>query len=863
MTMKKLPLYDEEEMQSLVGQTDPIERDKKCERCALHEGVRTVCLPADGEPGGVLVVSEKPGRIEDDNGRPMWSTSGRYVRGLVAKWWKGPAAFDTAIRCAPGRTKIKPAFVKACRPFLADVMREVDPVRIVCLGGGAVESVLGRRLNLMSVRKGYAFHRRQDGTWAPIYFSVTPEYATRNRFMRQAFEEDLKWALTAEPAQPDFNAMGWLVDTAKDAEIVYKHLVKKKWYAYDVETSGEMHNKEFRLESVSLGPEGSRDVYIWTREALHNDACREWLRRILQHDEVGTTTSNGKYDDRSVLLDLKANVQKIYADTRLMSRMLDPQAAAKLDVIAERIGLGGHKRERKEETDKIKKELNRWAKPQKTHTPTGKLRVIKPPLFPIEDAVLSKLKAGGDVNAYMYRYCSPTVLYRYNGRDADVTRQYVKKVEDDFDRNPDIRRMWNEVVKDANKAIRFIEHWGVAADTEAIGAFSAYCKMQVDDFRSKLSKYGEFNPNYAKDVARILFDELELPRLKLTDGGADATDKEVLEKLKGKHPIVEVLINYRKYSKLDGTYATGMIPHVRDDGRIHASFLLDGAGTGRLSSADPNLQNIPRAKGSPDAKMARNCFVAPKGYVLLESDFSQLELRVAAMLSGDPNMIDDFKKGIDIHMNGATLCCEVAFGIPRSKWDKMTKEERDPFRSRIKTTIFGKLYGKMDKSLAREFGCSVHDVAKINSIIWGRYKRLDGWTKERLSETRRTGEAWTWWRGHRGRRRPLWGVADPEDGVRENAERSSWNTPIQGTAAEFCTASLWPITEWILEEGVPAKLVLTVHDSIIVECKKSVASEVAGFVKETMEGHEAQGMPIKVDQKWGEAWGSLEDYPGK
>lgn len=871
--MKKLPLYRPDEINSALGREEPLSVTKECKRCELHEGVRTVCMPADGEPGGVLFVSEYPGKNEDDVGRPMVGASGRYFRSLLARWGVKKFAIDNALKCAPGRQKkIKSKWVKACRPYAADVVREVNPARIICLGGTSIEGVLGRRFPVLSARKGWAWHRREDGELIPVFFTVNPAAAARNRFVRAAFEEDLKWALFAEPPKPNFDAIAYLVETVADAKLAAKRIHEYPWQSYDVETSGEMHNGEFKIECTSFASPGRKAVWVWTRKAMSDPAARAIAKTILESRTVGVVAQNGKYDDRSVLLDLKADVQNLRSDTRLMSRMLDPAASASLDVIAERIGLGGHKLEAKAANDKILRELGRQAKPPKLLTPKGNKRKIKPPLFHVPSNVLDRLRKGANPKAYMYAFLDDETLYRYNARDADVTRQYNARVEEEFNANPDIRRMWEEVVRDANKAVRWIEHWGFMTDRAAVTAFATYCQMQIADAREGLEKYGKFNPNAPKQVAEILFHKLRLPVLKLTDSQAESTDKDVLEQLRGKHPIIDHLLAFRKYSKLDSTYASGMLPFIRDDGRVHSSFLLDGAGTGRMSSAEPNMQNIPRAKGSPDAKMARNCFIVPPDHVLLESDFSQLELRIAAMMSGDLAMIDDFKNGIDIHLNAATECCELAWGIKRSKWDAMLRDRAadpkcpnaeiiDAKRSEIKTGyVFGKLYGKTARGIAAEYNTKLDVVEKINQKIWGRYKNLDRWTQQKLSESRKTGDAWTWWNGHRGYRRPLWGIGDPEDGVRENAERSSWNTPIQGTAATFCTASLWPIIEWIRDDCVPAKVVGTVHDSILVEVHKDALRETARQVKRIMEGHYVEhGVPIVVDQKVGPSWGSLTD----
>lgn len=275
---------------------------------------------------------------------------------------------------------------------------------------------------------------------------------------------------------------------------------------------------------------------------------------------------------------------------------------------------------------------------------------------------------------------------------------------------------------------------------------------------------------------------------------------------------------------------------------------------------DPNLQNIPRAKGSDDAKYARNCFVATPGHVLLEFDFSQIELRVAALLSKDKNMTMDFKRGIDIHANNARACAPLVWRITHAQWDAMSEDDRDPYRSKIKAATFGRLYGKPPRTLAREWGVDVKEVEKVDKVIWGRYSDLEAWTQDCVRESRRTGVAWTWWKGEHALCRPIPMIASSDEGMRAHAERTSYNTPVQGTAAHYTNASLMPIVRWLIKYNIRARIVCTVHDSIILEVHESELARVAAKVHEAMTSHYLGDVPIVVDAKVGPAWGELVKY---
>ncbi len=573
---------------------------------------------------------------------------------------------------------------------------------------------------------------------------------------------------------------------------------------------------------------------------------------------VGKVGQNVKYDDVSMLAAYDIDVMPVIADTRLERKMQDPNAAADLPTLAEQVGMGGHKEEAEVHLDAICKELNAQANPLPALTPKGKVRKLRQAAFHVPQSTLGQIALGISARAFAFGYMPKEVLHRYNARDVWSTRTVLR---DEMRTRPrHVRRMWNEITRDANQAVRWIEYWGLACDKSAAEAFSTYCRMHIDSAQSKILGIAgpDFNPASPKQLEVLLFDKLKLRSSKRTDSGARSTDADVLDTLEGKHPIVDALIQFRKYSKLDGTYASGMIRHVRDDGRVHPSFLLDGTETGRLSCQDPNLQNIPRAKGDEDAKYARNCFMAPPGYLLLELDFSQIELRVAAMLSRDEAMIADFRRGIDIHQNNARACCKIAWGIDQRDWDSWDKEKQDPYRSKIKTATFGRLYGKHPRVLAREWGVSVEEVTAIDRTIWGKYHVLDAWTKTCVKEARRTGVCWTYWKGEQALCRPIPKIADPDDGIREHAERQSYNTPVQGTSALYTNASLWPLVETIRKKKLPAKLVCTVHDSIIFEVRKDALMEMAGEARRIMTGHDSSGVPFNVDAKYGDAWGNLE-----
>ena len=269
----------------------------------------------------------------------------------------------------------------------------------------------------------------------------------------------------------------------------------------------------------------------------------------------------------------------------------------------------------------------------------------------------------------------------------------------------------------------------------------------------------------------------------------------------------------------------------------------------------PNLHGTPRDADSPEGKMARQCFAAGEGKRIISADYSQLELRVAAMLSGDPVMTDIFRLGGDIHLSTAKAISQLVWGVPPSAVEKR-------HRSAAKAFVFGVIYGLGDKGIAARAGCTVAEARKIRAAIMGRFKVLAEWVTARLDETRRTGEAWTWWEGARGRRRCMEGIADPNDDRRIVYEHGAYNTPIQGTGSEYLVASLSAIVEWVRDNGVPAVVCVPVHDSVILEVEESAVDEVAANVKRIMLSWDSGDVPLGVDVDVGPTWGDLQKWVG-
>lgn len=844
--------------------------DSGCQKCGLYARPRArVCTPPvraerPGE-GTLLIVGEAPSKDASDAFKPFAGVAAMVIKDAIKNWWTGgPVVLDNAVKCFPGRDMPKDS-ISSCRGYLAATVQDAAPSRIIALGAGAALSLTGRTIAPLSARRGYTY----TASGVPLFFVIHPLAATRNRFIKQWWDADMRWALTTpDPPKPPTGATVRLVQDADDAEAavaeMYDAAAEGRWIAFDCETMGYMHTSGFRIVSMSFCVEGEDDSWAWPREMLahwttEGRATSAPLMRMLADPRVKKVGQNVKYDCQAVRCHFGMPVKGIVGDTRLWRKLLFSDADADLESIAELVGMGGHK----DEAHAALKVAIARIQGRKVRKSDDELLVDSV----LEDAadglippeVEAAVRMGAEPKKYAFGFLPKGVLNRYCARDTVSTARAGVKLEGELRALPEIHRIWERLVLPASVAIEQIEAWGIYCNPAAVAKFKLHLETRLMELQDEFDAYPQLNPNSPKSVAAFLYGPppagLGLPPFRVTDKGNPSTDEESLDAIAHLHPVAKALKDWRMLTKFLGTYALGFIEHTRADGRVHPNLNLDGARSGRLSCSEPNLQNIPRAKGSPEGRMARDCFQAPPGYVLLEADYSQLELRIAAMLSGDKKMQAIFASGVDYHQRTAEMVSKTAWGIE-------PHEVTEEHRALAKPINFGILYGQGDEALAANAGCSKLQARRIREAILGEFKDLARWIKGRLAESQRTGVARTWWEGQPARCRSLHLIADHDDARRVVAEHSSWNTPIQGTSSDFCLASVAAVVQWILAMGLEdrVKLVLTVHDSILLEVREDWLSATAKKVHEIMTGWDSADVPLVADFKAGGAWGSLKKY---
>ena len=391
------------------------------------------------------------------------------------------------------------------------------------------------------------------------------------------------------------------------------------------------------------------------------------------------------------------------------------------------------------------------------------------------------------------------------------------------------------------KILAKMELAGISLDTDWLSRESVDLENDLRELEQKIFELSgeEFNMNSPKQLGEILFEKLKLdPKAKKTKTGQYSTSEEVLQKLAYKHEIIQHILKYRTYQKLKSTYVDALPSEIEPkDNRVHTTFSQTTAATGRLSSLNPNLQNIPirTARG----QQIRGAFVAEEGKKIISADYSQIELRLIAELSGEDNMIKAFQNGEDIHASTASKL----FKIPLDQVDKTQ-------RSQAKTVNFGIIYGQGAFALAEQTGLSRTEAKQMIDSYYENYPKLKIFMTEQVEKARKNGFVET----ILGRKRHLKDINSNNFVVRGHAERNAVNAPIQGSAADIIKVAMIDIDRALSEGGFKTKMLLQVHDELLFEVPEEEIEPIKVLIKEKMESAVKTKVPLIVEVGVGNNW---------
>ena len=442
-----------------------------------------------------------------------------------------------------------------------------------------------------------------------------------------------------------------------------------------------------------------------------------------------------------------------------------------------------------------------------------------------------------DVQLMAYLLAPQSGKYEAPAHAGALYEQYLDHT--DALEKQEMTKLYREIELPLLHTLYAMEREGFLVDTKELERLGTQMSEQITALREEiyaLCGVAPFNINSTQQLGSVLFDTLGLPAKKKTQRGY-STDADTLQELSSLHPVIDKILAYRQVTKLHSTYIDGLLRLTGRDGRVHSWFDQTIAATGRISSSEPNLQNIPVRTAM--GREIRRAFIARPGYVLVDADYSQIELRLLAHLSGDEAMCDAFNRGQDIH---ARTAAEV-YGMP-------LEEVSSQMRSSAKAVNFGIVYGISDFGLANNLHISRKEAAEFIERYFERYGAVRKFMDACVAQGKAEGYSVTMY----GRRRPLPELTSSNYNRRQFGERAAMNTPVQGAAADIIKIAMNAVYERLAKEGLQARLILQVHDELIVECPENEREAVEALLRECMESAAQLRVPLVADVHAGKSW---------
>jgi DNA polymerase-1 len=590
------------------------------------------------------------------------------------------------------------------------------------------------------------------------------------------------------------------VSTEQSLKAVCAGIERHKEFGFDLETTS-LNPREAKLCGVAISFEEDRGFYIPVGhngfgQQLPEKTVLDALRPFLESERYSKIGQNLKYDF-SVLQELGIHARGIGADTMIAAYVLDPEGRHNLATLAQQ-HLGYEVMTYEQVCGKGKDQISFQDVPIETAT-------------------------------------------RYSAEDALIALRLWRVLKPKLE-SQGLMKIFTDVDLPLVAILTEMEEQGVCIDTEWLAQLSEEFRKEIAEIEKKVAAFtkGPVNLASPKQLAHLLFEELKLPVQSKTKTGY-STDASVLEALAPLHEVPALLLEFREISKLKGTYVD-TLPLERDakTGKVHAGFHQAVTATGRLSSSDPNLQNIP-VKSDRGIKI-RRAFVASPGNILLSADYSQIELRILAHMSGDADLARSFQKDEDVHRRTAS---EI-FDVPPEKVD-------DRQRGIAKAINFGLMYGKTAFGLAQELKISRKEAADIIDRYFKRYSGVKKYLDNVVLEAKEKGYVST----ILGRKRPLRDIASSNAMLRQNAERMAMNSPIQGTAADLMKLAMIEIDRKLKAEKLRSKLIIQVHDEVLLDCPKDEIEHVRKLVCTAMEEAMKLSVPLRVNSSVAGNWADL------
>lgn len=815
---------DEKKLEGKKDAKLPITNPFQCTRCNLHlsKGHHYVLPTGDPTTAKIVIVGEAPGAQESIEGKPFVGKSGQLLRQALAEAGIPETEIciaNTVLCRPPGNRQPTTDEINFCRPYFNWFLEQCKSAQVIVpLGGTALQATLG--LQKIMEKKGMVF-RRDGRMYIP---TLHPAAILRNMNYYSGWVNDFKM-ISQFAAGAVEKGTYKLIEDLETANKIFDRLEQTDVFALDLETSTDNPNDEIsqfvrdEILGISLSWLEKTGVYL----PLCNGPERVWPPDVEKH-----------LIDRLKKVCSRPNAKIVFANGKFDVKFLKKQFGLDLfsEFTAEKIGDDDFPRFKYYFDVQYAHHLI-WERPP--HDLKSLSRMF--PDLAYYEAELDEYKAEHGIKNY--RNIPMQIMYKYAASDADATLRLYNKFAPRL-KELGLDSLFFKITMPLACVLAGAEYAGIQVNRDEIVKLAPIMEQELKHKEATVYALAgeEFNIRSHKQLKTILLEKLKIPLPVKKTGKKDkqgndtiSLDREVLEG--SNHPLPAAILDYRDTNKEYTTYIVNLGNGLDTVNRLHASFNITGTETGRLSSSDPNLQNIPRGD------KLRSLFVAKPGYSLVMADYSQIELRVMAFYSQDPELLRAFKNGEDIH----TAVAQKVF-----KTTKVTKEQR-----RVAKSInFGLIYGRGAPSLAKEIGCTVEEAQGFIDQYFENMYGVSEYRKDLIKTARADKKLQTIF--HRYRHLPE--IVSEDKEVRGHAERQALNMPIQSTAAD-CTNLATILTHFTFKGiGIDAQLVLSVHDELVFEVKNEHVPRAVKYMYEVMKST-AEGkldLPVKVDVFVNDKW---------
>jgi uracil-DNA glycosylase family 4 len=844
-----------------------------CTKCELYKTSRVksnnkiyecVCLPGEGpKTAKIMLLGMCPGKTEIINKKPFVGDSGQMLNACLqeAGLSRKDLYITNLVKCRSLPVEKKPGYwedrepntkeIKACLPYLEEEIKEIKPNVIVCLGNLVSKTIIGKT-NITQIHGNPFWSNKYQTTCIPLYH---PSFLVRRKDgeglkNRKDFIEDLKFvkqsAISSEFTAKTKKKTKYITcDTLPKVVKAIKRLNSVPEFAFDIETTG-LSVDDDRPLCISFSWAEATAIVIpiwdWQRGELWNQEdlayIKSHLKLVMENPNIKKIGHNISFDIFFLNKKWGWDIQGAYFDTMFGYYLLDPdrKGSQKLhDLAWIYTDMGGYDEKVKADRENGFKntawdDLYEYSAGDSDCTYRIK-EVTKKDLEPYMFVMTEIMVPLSIITAEM-RYIGIQIDVEYLDK---LTQEYAKRIEEQ-----------EKAINELSDIKMFSENYLKKQRKEILAKYekSKLLKKKYTQEEYLNKNIQAVNLGSTKQLRELLFSHLGLPVVKRTKQSKDAsTDEASLELLKGEHEFIDMLLELRYLKKLHSTYLSPIREKLDKNNRLHTDYSLSRTATGRLASSNINLQNIPKKK---DGKLIRDYFVASPGNVLVSSDLSQIEYRILAHYVNDPKQIQDIASGQDIHR-------EVAASAYKIPIDKVTSEQRDG----AKAITFGLPYGRSSISLAEEYGMSPEEAEEYIRAFFGKYPKVKLWIDTMIKVARQKGYVKNFF----GRKRYLPKINDQDNFIRGEEERKVVSTCIQGSASDILSLDTIRVAKRLKELKSKARLVLTIHDDIVLDTPKEELEQIVELLRTEMQRPiEGIRVPLKTEIKIGERWGSLEKY---